>query len=243
MEVVRRYHNRVKEKALEEASRIARVTAPLSLLDLACGPGSDMLKWKRLGLSDVLALDASEGAILEARRRYGRLGSGASYRFVIANVCDRLHRYAGAERWSIVTCNMAIHYMMRDDERFASFMDAVAEALKPGGVFAGTLMNGDRLERLLGARGEHRSDLMTVVRRGESELEVDMKDTYYFEKGPSEEPLVRPERLIGAALSRGLRLVGWTNFPEYVRVPPGYPAEAATLSSVYDVFLFSKPGK
>lgn len=239
MQSLRRYHNRVKERMLEEAVRSVKDPAPLTLLDLACGPGSDMLKWKRLGLKDALALDASEDAIAEARRRYEGL-DGVSYRFVIANVCDRLHRYAGTERWSIVTCNMAIHYMMRDEKAFGTFMDAVAGALKHGGVFAGTLMNGDRLERILDSTGGFESGLMKVKREGE-EVAVSMKETYYFERGASNEPLVRPEKLIGAALERGLRLVSWNNFPSYVRVPANYPREAVEVSSLYDVFIFFKP--
>lgn len=241
MERVRWYHNRVKERMLEEAVRIAPRRVAPKLLDLACGPGSDMLKWKRLGLTDVLALDASEGAIVEARKRYAGLGQGRGvcYRFVIANVCDRLHRYAGTERWSIVTCNMALHYMMRDEEKFGLFMDAVAGALEVGGVFAGTLMNGDRVERLVGPSGEYESGLMAIARRGE-EVGVSMTGTYYFEDGPSREVLVRPERVIEAALARGLRLVRWTNFPEYVDVPAGYPPEAADVSGLYDVFMFCK---
>ncbi|GAQ85110.1 mRNA capping enzyme family protein [Klebsormidium nitens] len=119
MERVRWYHNRVKERMLEEAVRIAPSRVAPKLLDLACGPGSDMLK------------------------------------------------YAGTERWSIVTCNMALHYMMRDEEKFGLFMDAVAGALEVGGVFAGTLMNGDRVERLVGPSGEYESGLMAIARRGE----------------------------------------------------------------------------
>jgi hypothetical protein len=240
MELVRRYHNRVKERMLEESVRLATSSSPLTLLDLACGPGSDMLKWKRLGLKDVLALDASGEAILEARDRYGTLGHGVLYRFVIADVCDRLHRYTGVERWSVVTCNMAIHYMMRDDEKFGGFMDAVAGALKVGGVFSGALMNGDRVERLVGSPGEFRSELATVKREGE-EVEVGMRDTYYFEKGPSREPLVRPEKLIGAALERGQKLVGWHNFLRYAKAPADYPREAEEVSGLFDVFVFVRP--
>jgi hypothetical protein len=135
---------------------------------------------------------------------------------------------------------MAIHYMMRDKKAFGTFMDAVAGALKRGGVFAGTLMNGDRLERILDSTGGFESGLMKVKREGE-EVAVSMKETYYFERGASNEPLVRPEKLIDAALERGLRLVSWNNFPCYMRVPAKYPREAVEVLSLYDVFIFFKP--
>ena len=72
------------------------------------------------------------------------------------------------------------------------------------------------------------------------EVSVSMTGTYYFEDGPSREVLVRPERVIEAALARGLRLVRWTNFPGFMDVPVGYPPEAADVSGLYDVFLFCK---
>jgi hypothetical protein len=55
-----------------------------------------MHKCKRLGIRDVLALDIFEKAIAEASMRYAGLDGdgGVSYRFVIADVCNRLHRYA-----------------------------------------------------------------------------------------------------------------------------------------------------
>jgi SAM-dependent methyltransferase len=241
MERVRWYHNWVKERMLENAVQIAPSRVAPKLLDLACRPGSDMLKWRRLGLTDVLAWDANKGAIAEARKRYAGLGPGhgVCYRFVIANVCDRLHRYAGTERWSIVTCNMALHYMVRDEERFGLFMDAVAGSLEVGGVFVGTLMNGDRVERLVGPSGKYDSGLMAIARRGK-EVSVSMTGTYYFKDGPSQEVLVRPERVIEAALAQGLKLVRWTNFPGYVDVPAGYPPEAAEILALYDVFMFCK---
>jgi hypothetical protein len=126
---------------------------------------------------------------------------------------------------------MAIHYMMQDEANFSHFMDAVA-SLRRRGVFAGTLMNGDRVERLLASSEEYELELLKIVQTG-GEVEVDMKDTYYFNKGPSKEPLIRPERLIDEALLRVMRLVGWTNFPQYL--DPN--------ASNGDLSLVTNPGK
>jgi hypothetical protein len=68
-----------------------------------------------------------------------------------------------------------------------------------------------------------------------------MRDTYYFEKGPSREPLVRPEKLIGATLERGLKLVGWNKFLQYAKAPADYPREAEEVSGLFDVFVFVRP--
>lgn len=243
MEQQRKYHNRVKSKCLEEA--VERITMgsksphELSLLDLACGPGSDQLKWKRVGIKDVLALDKSEGAIAEARKRYASL-NGVFYRFVIADCLNRLHRYAGSNRWSIISCNFALHYMMREKGAFVSFMKDVTGALRPGGMFIGTILNGDRLEKLMGDSTEYRSPLFSARKRGASMVEIDMADTYYFEQGSSEEIMVRPEAVICAALDEGLRLIYWKRFTDYLAVRADYDRTAIIISGLYDVFAFQK---
>ena len=164
MEALRKYHNAIKSRCLEEAIRRTPDNEP-SLLDLACGPGSDQLKWRKFGIKDVLALDSSEDAIIEARKRCVNIG-GELYRFVIADCLNRLERYARQSRWSIITSNFALHYMMGDTLRFPLFMDAVTAALRPGGVFTGTLLNGDRLEALMGDSNEYDNGLMVAKRRG-----------------------------------------------------------------------------
>lgn len=242
MEELRKYHNMVKGKCLQEAIKMIRgneVSQAISLLDLACGPASDLFKWKKLGIKDVLALDKDEGAIMEARQRYKALG-GVSYRFVIADCLNRLERYARHARWSIITSNFAIHYMMEDSERFPLFMDAVAGALKPSGVFVGTVLNGDRVEKMLNGAQSFSNSLVSITKRAESHIEVDMIDTHYFKRGTSVEILVRPEDLIVAALERGLKLVNWTRFPDYLSPAAQYSRDAATVSGLYDIFMFVK---
>ncbi len=238
MEALRKYHNAIKSRCLEEAIRRTPDNEP-SLLDLACGPGSDQLKWKKLGIRDVLALDSNEDAIIEARKRCANIGGGV-YRFVIADCLNRLESYARQSRWSIITSNFALHYMMGDTLRFPLFMDAVTAALRPGGVFTGTLLNGDRLEALMGDSNQYDNGLMAAQKRGDDTVEVALADTYYFRKGASKEILVRPEALIIPALERGLSLVHWTRFTEYLDVPRGYRKEAFAVSGLYDCFMFVK---
>ncbi|GAQ91110.1 mRNA capping enzyme family protein [Klebsormidium nitens] len=186
MERLRRYHNMVKTKALSEALQ-GRDAPNTSLLDLACGPGSDLHKWHRLGIHDAMGLDASEEAILEARKRNKTCKT--AYRFVIADVCNRLERYARQERWDVITCNFAIHYLMEDPEKFANLLSAVSGALKPGGYFIGTVQNGDRVDQLMGNSSSYRNNILSVRRAGDI-VEFDMHGTYYFENGASREMLV-----------------------------------------------------
>jgi mRNA (guanine-N7-)-methyltransferase len=237
MDALRRFHNRIKERALEEAM-LGRDPSTTSLLDLACGPGTDMFKWDRLGIKDAMGLDASESAIMEARKRNKSCKS--LYRFVIADVCNRLERYARQDRWDIITCNFAMHYLMQDATAFGLFLDAVVAALKPGGVFIGTVLNGDRVENLTRAAGSYKNSLCAIrTNDGAVEFELIGK-TYYFEGGASLELLVRPEDVITPALSRGLRLKRWCNFPQYIMEPKEYGPDESVISNLYDTFAFQK---
>jgi SAM-dependent methyltransferase len=238
MEAVRKYHNMVKSKCLQDAVELTP-DKEKCLLDLACGPGSDHFKWRKLGIKDVLALDSSEEAINEARARYGAL-KDVSYRFVVADCLNRLERYARQARWSIITSNFALHYMMADSERFPAFMDAVAGALRPGGVFTGTLLNGNRVEALLNASQTYDNGIMSIKRMDETRIEMYMLDTHYFKRGASVEILVRPEALIAPALTRRLKLVHWTRFSDYLSADAAYKGDAATVSGLYDCFMFVK---
>lgn len=45
-------------------------TPGLSVLDLCCGRGGDMVKWKKANVSHYVGLDFSDSSITEAQTRY-----------------------------------------------------------------------------------------------------------------------------------------------------------------------------
>ena len=61
------------------------------VLDLACGKGGDLKKWKERSILHYVGVDIADGSIADAVRRYkGMLNAGFPARFAVGNLgkCD-----------------------------------------------------------------------------------------------------------------------------------------------------------
>ena len=120
----RRRHNAVKRflvgRALAclggpDAARTAHI------LDLGCGRGGDLAKWLvgHPGRAYV-GIDASAGAILEARRRAAEMGVADRCEFLVGDMVEVVGRHAAAWRtqgrtFQVVACMFALHYCCLGD--------------------------------------------------------------------------------------------------------------------------------
>jgi mRNA (guanine-N7-)-methyltransferase len=119
------------------------------LLDLACGRGGDVHKWRALRAGSVLGLDVSGASIEEARARCAARGDDdGRIRFRCADLkCPRgLAEIRGT--FDVVTCMFALHYFCGDADHHGPLFRAVARHLRPGGYFLGIVPDGDRIQRL-----------------------------------------------------------------------------------------------
>ena len=120
----RRRHNAVKRflvgRALEvlhpDAARTAHV------LDLGCGRGGDLAKWLagHPGRAYV-GIDASAGAVDEARRRAREMGVADRCEFIVGDMVEVVRRHAAAWRqqgrtFQVVACMFALHYGCLGDD-------------------------------------------------------------------------------------------------------------------------------
>ena len=61
------------------------------VLDLACGKGGDLKKWKERSILHYVGVDIADGSIADAVRRYkGMMNAGFPARFAVGNLgkCD-----------------------------------------------------------------------------------------------------------------------------------------------------------
>lgn len=76
---------------------------------------------------------------------------------------DPMYRYVNglaANKFSMVSCQFAIHYFFQSETKLDSFLDNVVDNMKPGGVFITTFMDGKSVDNLLSdnnglAEGRH----------------------------------------------------------------------------------------
>lgn len=124
------FHNHVKRALLHQFASGAH-----DLLDLACGRGGDLHKWRALNIANVVGLDASAGSVAEARARLGQVTSPCTYVFLKHDL--RLPWAGGDARFDVVTCMFALHYFFETEESARRILHTAARSLKPGGYFLG----------------------------------------------------------------------------------------------------------
>jgi mRNA (guanine-N7-)-methyltransferase len=211
------FHNEVKLRSIQ-----ALVPRGGRLLDLCCGRGGDIPKWKRTGLSRVVALDISEAAIEEANRRYEASGIAFDVR-VDFQVCNDLGRTVctyGNMKYDAVTCFFAIQYFCAQEEMLHKLLATVATNLKPGGFFIGACPDGRAIMELLGSSGESNpsSDALTIERKWTgtpsafgSQCHVAIRDTVTQDTSSTQniECLVFETVLTKSAAKFGLIPVSW----------------------------------
>lgn len=222
------YHNDVKRDLLH----IYAMYAP-SVLDIGCGRGGDMQKWRDCRISRVDAYDISPVEIEEAQRRYGFLQApGCTYTFSVADFSKPVT--LGLEQYHVATAMFCLHYFFASDEILTTFLTTVASALVDGGVFIGCCLNSRRVQDYV--RSDTRTDVLTIS-PGENfwnesgcgrEYTFALTDTVTSKNDVSEgstEYLVDMELLIATSKSLGLHFKECVPFIPPTQFP-GYEASA-----------------
>jgi mRNA (guanine-N7-)-methyltransferase len=127
-----------------------------SVLDLGCGKGGDILKWKKANVSHVTFADISEQSLEICRDRYHnprRANFTAKFVHLDATRDALLDRYDQAAndivQHDLVSSQFVLHYSFESFAQADRFMKNVSDSLRPGGFFIGTTTNGAELVKRL----------------------------------------------------------------------------------------------
>lgn len=147
---LRNFNNWVKGvliKEFTEASRAQRA------LDLACGKGGDLPKWRHTRIRELVGIDIAALSVEEARSRYARMrpSFGAKY-----HVLDAFHApWDGAvgarEQFDVISCQFAYHYSFETEESAAHSIRTIAGHLREDGFFFGTIPHYSEIRRRMQA--------------------------------------------------------------------------------------------
>jgi len=157
-----------------------------SLVDLACGRGGDISKWRDAGAQNVIAMDLSAAQLEDARNReegdgkgdakgdgkgdvkgVSRGGAGAGKSTKIVWIQDSLlNAQLGAKLRpklpdptagaDAVAIMFAVQFAFDSREHADALLRTISQLLRPGGVFFGTAPDGDAIRAQLGASNELR---------------------------------------------------------------------------------------
>ena len=128
-----------------------------AVLDLACGKGGDMLKFKVGGCAMYVGIDIAAQSVRDAVERYnganGRPGMPYAATFMAGDFCAvSVAEQLPPDLWfALASCQFALHYSFASESRARALLQNAAARLAIGGTFVATVPDADVLVRRLRA--------------------------------------------------------------------------------------------
>jgi SAM-dependent methyltransferase len=229
MEALRKMHNNCKR------SLILKWVEPRSfVLDCGCGRGGDWHKWKAVQ-ARVAAIDPDAGSLAEAENRAIEMNFGVWF---LGQGDVRTAVSSGP--FDVVCYNFSLHYIFENENTFKESVDAIARAIRPGGLLIGITPEKARAEGLcpesaVGTPSEglcpFTDSLGNSIQIKGDKLLVHLVDGPFYADGPKAEPLLESGQLIEALIERGFRMIMWE---------PMLPVPNGLISDLYSKFVFKK---
>jgi len=118
----------------------------LTVLDIGCGKGGDLQKWRKAGIRHLIATDIAETSVMQFKDRYMAMWSRDrgqpefSAEFIVADATkeDLKAKFRDQGGADLVSCQFMFHYSFESLPQAEQMMKNAAENLKPGGFFIGT---------------------------------------------------------------------------------------------------------
>jgi mRNA (guanine-N7-)-methyltransferase len=152
---LRRFNNWVKSVLISEYTMQG-----FTVLDLCCGKGGDLPKYKFARIAFYVGVDLSKKCIQEAKERYSQLNLGFEALLIAGDVADpeitidSIVRNDFDIEYDLVSCQFALNYILESEMRLRRFLNNVSEKLKPGGVVIGTVPDCNVLVKKLRTCGQ-----------------------------------------------------------------------------------------
>lgn len=129
---LKQFHNAQKRRLLEHFVR-----AGATVLDIACGRGGDVWKYRDLGVARVVGVDVSANELEEAQRRAAAAKLNATFLKL-----DARRPFDLGARFRAAVCMFGLHYFFESEDIATTFFRNVSSHLEPGGVFVGIVPDG-----------------------------------------------------------------------------------------------------
>lgn len=125
----------------------------LTVLDMCCGKGGDLLKWQKANISHLICTDIAEVSVNQAEERYNSTRSRQRGRLFTAEfiACDATQTnqrdlYKDKDvKIDLVSCQFAFHYCFESLPQARQMLKNASDCLKPGGYFIGTIPDANEI--------------------------------------------------------------------------------------------------
>lgn len=152
---MRNFNNWIKSMLINEYLGKVRddktLGAPFRVLDLCCGKGGDLLKWRKGSITHLICADIASVSVEQCENRYNDMKKKSPYErgvpiftaeFIAAD-CTKVRlreKYKDASvELDLVSCQFGFHYSFESISQAECMIRNVAECLRPGGYFIGTI--------------------------------------------------------------------------------------------------------
>ncbi len=222
MEQIRSFHNQLKRDLI-----VSEVSKGDRVLDVGCGYGGDLPKWKTVGVRVDMCDPLSE-SIEEAKRRVTTLGMKTKTRLFVGDIRVITNKI----KYDILCYNFSLQYIFSSRELFFESIEHIDKKLTKGGKLIGYIPDSESLMLSLPFEDRHGNYLHTdepMEGKFGDTVQVYLTDTPYYQQGERPEPMAYKDHLITELELRGIRLREWSH------VDSDEP-----LSKLYSRFIFVK---
>ncbi|XP_018412331.1 PREDICTED: mRNA cap guanine-N7 methyltransferase [Nanorana parkeri] len=153
---LRNFNNWMKSALINEfIERVReRKNRNVAVLDLGCGKGGDLLKWRKGKIDHLVCTDIAEVSVQQCKQRYVDMKERARHEyifqaeFVTADSTKELLSTKFKDpkmTFDISSCQFVYHYSFETYEQADMMLRNACEPLCPGGYFIGTTPDGFEL--------------------------------------------------------------------------------------------------
>ncbi|NWR71807.1 MCES methyltransferase, partial [Centropus unirufus] len=145
----------------EFIDRVRRKKNDITVLDLGCGKGGDLLKWKKGRIKKLVCTDIADISVQQCKQRYEDMKARCRYNehifdaeFIQADSTKDLlcTKYSDPDmHFDICSCQFVYHYSFETYEQADMMLKNACGNLSPGGYFIGTTPNSFELVKRLEA--------------------------------------------------------------------------------------------
>ncbi|XP_026155810.1 mRNA cap guanine-N(7) methyltransferase isoform X2 [Mastacembelus armatus] len=160
---MRNFNNWLKSVLIGEILEQVRGEGPqqVSVLDLGCGKGGDLLKWRRGGINHLVCADIAGVSVEQCQSRYEEMKKKShvnekifNAQFITADCTKEVlsEKLDDPElMFDICSCQFVYHYSFESEQKADMMLRNACERLRPGGFFIGTTPDAFELVKRLEA--------------------------------------------------------------------------------------------
>lgn len=218
MESVRKFHNSIKKKLLEQ-----NVRKDHRVLDVGCGCGGDIHKWNHIGCTRIDMCDPDLDSVREAQMRIDKM----EYNFKVSHG-DILT--CGSGQYDIICYNFSLQYIFENEPLFFKSINRINDLLKHnGGKLIGCIPDSDMIYTCTPFVDRHGNSMF--MDDDHKHVHVKLADSpFYKDNKFKKEPIAFRDLLVTHLELLGIHLENWSHFPDNNEV----------ITKMYSTFIFVK---